>query len=112
MTDKQKHWISDPEGVYAQVDGAAARDEWTKVHGWADADEPGPTDQVHVVNENPEILPGRLPYAAVELHAGLGWRVGPPPSATPEPAPSAAPAKSSPAKASATSGDKKEQVNG
>lgn len=79
MTNKTMYWIADPEGVYAQVEGADQRDEWTKVRGWTVADEPGPTDQVHVVNENPEIGPGRLPYAAVELHAGLGWSAGPPP---------------------------------
>lgn len=74
------YWIANPEGEYALVDGAAARDEWIKVRGWHEAGEPGPTDQVHVVNENPEVGPGRLPYAAVALHAGLGWKAGPPPS--------------------------------
>jgi hypothetical protein len=77
---KNSYWIADTEGVYAQVEGADQRDEWTKVRGWSEVAEPGPTDQVHVVNENPEILPGRLPYAAVELHAGLGWKPGPPPA--------------------------------
>jgi hypothetical protein len=77
---KSNYWIADTEGVYALVEGADQRDEWTKVRGWSEAAEPGPTDQVHVVNENPEILPGRLPYAAVELHSGLGWKAGPPPA--------------------------------
>lgn len=77
---KNSYWIADTEGVYALVEGADERDAWTKVRGWSEVDEPGPTDQVHVVNENPEIQPGRLPYAAVELHAGLGWRPGPPPA--------------------------------
>lgn len=76
---KNSYWIRDVEGVYAQVDGAAERDQWTKVHGWAVSDEPGPTDQVHVVNEHPEIGPGRLPYGAVEDWGGLGWKPGPPP---------------------------------
>ena len=87
---KNSYWIADVEGVYALVEGADQRDEWTKVRGWHEAAEPGPTDQVHVVNENPEILPGRLPYGA--LGAGLdgyGWRPGPPPApydATKDPA--------------------------
>lgn len=76
---KSTYWISDSEGVYAAVEGADERNVWTKVHGWHEAAEPGPTDQVHVINEDPGILPGRLPYAAVELHAGLGWKAGPPP---------------------------------
>lgn len=77
MTDKQKYWVRDVGGVYAQVEGADQRDEWTRVRGWTEA-EPGPTDQVHVVNSNPGITPGRLPYAAVEHWAGLGWEFGPP----------------------------------
>jgi hypothetical protein len=86
---KNNYWIADTEGVYASVEGADERDTWTKVHGWHETAEPGPTDQVHVVNENPEVGPGRLPYAAVELHAGLGWKPGPPPApydATKDPA--------------------------
>lgn len=78
MTDKQKYWIRDIEGVFAQVE-AEARDMWTRVRGWTEADEPGPADQVHVVHEHPEVGPGRLPYAAVEHWAGLGWSAGPPP---------------------------------
>lgn len=113
MTDKQKYWIRDVEGVFAHV-GAEARDLWTKVRGWVEADEPGPTDQVHVVNEHPEVGPGRLPYAAVELHAGLGWSAGPPPepvSETPDPAvvvPAADPAK--PTKPTAAGGDKNKEL--
>jgi hypothetical protein len=79
MTDKQKYWIRDAEGVSALVEGAEQRDMWTKVRGWSEADEPGPNDQVWVANEHPDILPGRLPFAAIELHAGLGWSAGPPP---------------------------------
>jgi hypothetical protein len=99
MTNKTTYWITDSEGVYALVEGADQRDEWTKVRGWFLADEPGPTDQVHVVNEHPEIGAGRLPYAAVELHAGLGWSAGPPPglaeplAPTEQPAPAEEPAK-------------------
>jgi hypothetical protein len=75
---KQSYWIADVEGNHALVEGADARDEWTKIRGWSEVGEPGPNDQVHVVNEHPEVGPGRLPYAA--LAAGLdgyGWRPGP-----------------------------------
>lgn len=115
MTDKKKFWISDVEGVFALVE-AEARDLWTKVRGWAEADEPGPTDQVHVVNEHPEVGPGRLPYAAVEQWAGLGWSAGPPPEpndSTKDPAlagqaaPVAEPAKT---KTTAAGGDKNKEL--
>jgi hypothetical protein len=76
---KNSYWIVDTEGVYAQVEGADQRDEWTKVRGWSQAAEPGPSDQVHVVNEHPDIQPGRLPYGALADWAGLGWSAGPPP---------------------------------
>lgn len=114
MTDPKKCWIQDTQGVYALVEGAEARDQWTKVRGWAEAGEPGPTDQVHVVNENPEIGPGFLPYGAVELHAGLGWSAGPPPEPVPAfvpaetPAPSADAVKPTKAAASAA-GEQKEK---
>jgi hypothetical protein len=110
---KNSYWIADAEGNKALVEGAEARDVWTKVRGWSVTDEPGPTDQVHVVNANPEIGAGRMPYAAVELHAGLGWSAGPPPEpydltkdpvlVDQAPASAAAPvATKSPAAASAT----------
>lgn len=115
MTTKNSYWIRDVEGVYALVDGATDRDQWTKVHGWVEADKPGPTDQVHVVNEHPEVGPGRLPYGAVEDWGGLGWKPGPPPElvdATKNPAlvdQSASPTATPPvATKPATSGDKKE----
>jgi hypothetical protein len=98
----QSYWIRDVRGIYALVDSAAERDQWTKVHAWVDADEPGSTDQVCVVNENPEIGPGQLPYGAVEDWGGLGWKPGPPPG---DSGLVAEPPKSS-AKVSATSGDK------
>lgn len=102
---KQSYWIRDPEGVYAQVEGTDQRDFWTKVQGWVDADEPGPTDQVHVVNENPEIGPGRLPFGALPAWGGLGWAAGPPPG---EGAPASAPSPKVSQPKTATSGDKKE----
>lgn len=109
MTDKQRYWIRDVDGVYAQVEGAEARDQWTKVHGWTEADEPGPTDQVHVVNEHPEVGPGRLPFGAIDgPWDALGWQPGPPPGAE-VPAPAAeraAEPKSPPSPKSASSGEK------
>lgn len=84
--NKQSYWIRDVEGVHALVEGADQRDQWVKVHGWSDADEPSATDQVHVINENPEIGPGRLPYGAVEGWGGLGWKPGPPPGVESAPA--------------------------
>lgn len=112
MTDKQKYWIRDVEGVFAQV-GAEARDWWTKVRGWVEADEPGPTDQVHVVNEHPEVGPGRLPYAAVEPWSGLGWSAGPPPEpadAPPAPVAQAVPAEPAKSKTTAAGGDKSKEL--
>lgn len=80
MTKQQQYWIRDVDGTYARVEGADQRDQWTKVHGWSEADEPGRTDQVHVINENPDIAQGHpLPYGALEGWAGLGFTAGPPP---------------------------------
>lgn len=125
MATKNSYWIRDVDGVHALVDGAAERDQWTKVHGWAETGEPGPTDQVHVVNEHPEVGPGRLPYGAVEDWSGLGWKPGPPPEpvdasrnpalvdqaaatrASDEPEQKTTATTTKPA-ANATSGDKKE----
>lgn len=83
MTDKQKYLIQDHDGVYAVVEGAEARDQWTKVHGWAEAaGEPTATDLVHVRNENPEIAQGHpVPYGALQGWAGYGFY----PAAPPEP---------------------------
>lgn len=77
--NKNTYWISDTEGNKALVEGAEERDKWTLIHGWTVANEPGPTDQVHVVNSHPEIGPGRLPYGSLAAGmAGLGWSAGPP----------------------------------
>jgi hypothetical protein len=107
-----KHWIKDVESVFAQVTGAEVRDWWTKVRGWVEADEPGPTDQVHVVNEHPEIGPARLPYGVVPDMAGLGWSAGPPPdpdAEAPVPAdqPAAEPVK--PTKTAASAGGEQKE---
>lgn len=118
MTDKQKYWIRDTEGVYAQVEGAEARDQWTKVRGWSEADaEPVATDLVHVRNENPEIAQGHpVPYGALDGWAGYGFYPAPPPEPVDlskprvaEPvAPAAEPAKSTKAPAAA-GGEQKEK---
>jgi hypothetical protein len=97
MPSKTTYWISNAEGVHAQVEGAEQRDLATRLYGWAEVDEPGPLDQVHAVNEHPEIGPGRLSYGALasDAWAGRGWRPGPPPElATPvdEPAKTTKPA--------------------
>ncbi|HEX2551631.1 MAG TPA: hypothetical protein VHK64_08560 [Nocardioidaceae bacterium] len=112
MTDKQKYWIRDVEGVYAQVEGADQRDQWTKVRGWSEADEPGPTDLVHVANENPEIAQGHpVPFGALEGWAGYGFYPAPPPGAddmqTPAPAAQAEPVK--PTKAPAAAGGEQKE---
>jgi hypothetical protein len=122
MTDKQKYWIADAAGNHAVVAGATARDEWTKVHGWAESAEPGPQDQVWVTNGD-GLRGGRLPYAALQdSHwAGLGFVPDAPPepvNLTKDPALTDQPAKAAPVAepekpttktaAPATSGDKKE----
>lgn len=103
---KNTYWLHDAEGVYAQVEGADQRDLATRVYGWAEVDEPPADAQVHVVNEHPEIGPGRLPYGALEsgAWAGRGWKPGPPPelpAPTEQAASSTEPAK--PTKAAADS---------
>ena len=81
---KNTYWITDPtDGSYALVEGADERDTWVRVHGWAEAEgEPGPTDQVHLRNENAELGPSKLPYQAVREQSAWtanGWAPGAPP---------------------------------
>lgn len=113
MTDPKKYWISDAEGVYALVTGAEARDWFTKVKGWTETGEPLGHEQVHVHNEHPDIIPGRLPFAVLPEMAGLGWYPGPPPGGPEDSAPAdqAAPVDepAKPIKAAApAAGEKKE----
>jgi hypothetical protein len=79
MTEPKKYWIASPSGEYALVEGAEQRDLWTKVRGWRETDEPGPTDRVHI--SHPEVGHGNpLPYEALDGQwTGLGWAAGPPP---------------------------------
>jgi hypothetical protein len=108
---KNTYWVTDANGVYAQVEGADQRDLAVRAYGWAEADEPPGDAQVHVVHEDPAISAGRLPYGALEggAWAARGWRPGPPPE-LPAPTEQAAPApeaaKKSPA---AAGGDQKEK---
>jgi hypothetical protein len=101
MTDKQQFWIADAEGAKAVVTGPEDRDEWVKVRGWTETDEPVDGEFQYIRNVNHGGV-GRMTHAAVALHAGLGWVPSGPPGYD---EPAAAPAKSSPPK-SASSGDK------
>jgi len=72
------HWIADPAGVHALVDGDDQLTYWTRIRGWSIADEPGPADQVHI--RHPDVGAGRIPYEALTGGwADLGWTAGPPP---------------------------------
>lgn len=71
------HWIADPAGVHALVDGDEQRNLWVGHHGWHDADAPGPVDQVRIVLGE---MNGCIPFAALADGWDLmGWKVGPPP---------------------------------
>lgn len=72
------HWIKDSAGVHALVDDGQ-HEQWTRVRGWSDADEPGPTDRVYVTHDGAG-TGGPLPFEALaEGFAALGWKPGPPP---------------------------------
>lgn len=79
MTTKNTYWIKNPNGYYAQVEGADERDRWTKVQGWAEADEPPPTAQVYI--QHPDLAEyGLIPFEALGGQwEALGWTAGPPP---------------------------------
>lgn len=78
MTEKQTYWLADADGRKAIVEGAADRDYWTKVQGWTETVEPGPTDIVYVVHE--VVGRGQLAYGAVkDGWSELGWSYGGPP---------------------------------
>jgi hypothetical protein len=77
MTDKQKHWIASPGGVYAMVDGADELKRWTLLYGWAESAEPGSTDRVRL--QHPDGFLAELPYESLaEGWAARGWEPGPP----------------------------------
>lgn len=108
MTSKNTYWIADAEGVKAKVEGAEARDEWTRVRGWSETTEPVGSEFQWVRNVD-HGGKGVMNHAAALLHEGLGW-VPSGPDGYDEPADEPAPEpKSSPKPAAtATSGDKKE----
>jgi hypothetical protein len=108
MTELKKYWIADIEGVKAVVDGADARDEWTRVRGWSETTEPVGQEFQWIRNVN-HGGKGVMNHEAALLHEGLGWfPSGPDGYDEPESAP-APESKSSPKPAAtATSGDKKE----
>ncbi|MDT5023627.1 MAG: hypothetical protein QOE61_53 [Micromonosporaceae bacterium] len=109
MTEPKKYWIADIEGVKAVVEGADARDEWTRVRGWSETTEPVGQEFQWIRNVN-HGGKGVMNHEAALLHEGLGWFPSGPagydePSQDPLAAP--APASKKPA-ASAVGGDKKE----
>ena len=77
---KQTYWQTRADEPAALVEGAAERDRWVQIHGYAESSEPADDQQVHVVNET---TGGRaqLPYGPLRdgLWAGLGWRLAAPP---------------------------------
>ena len=79
MAEKKTYWLSRADEPVALVEGAAARDEWVRVHGWTETSEPDDLRQVHVVNDNTGGR-GALPYGALKgAWVGLGWRAATPP---------------------------------
>jgi hypothetical protein len=99
---KNTYWIADAEGHKACVATEADRDEWVQVRGWTEATEPvdGEFQWIRNVNHGGK---GEMVHEAVPLHAGRGWLPSGPPGYD---EPDLTPAKSSPPKATATSGDK------
>jgi hypothetical protein len=109
MTEKkQTYWIADADGVKAKVVGAEARDEWVKVHGWSETDEPT-GQEFQWVRNDAHGGKGVLNHEAALLHEGLGWfPSGPLGYDEPSDEPAQKTTPSTKSAASATSGDKKE----
>jgi hypothetical protein len=112
---KNTYWIADPAGVKARVEGTAERDEWTRVHGWSEAPEPGPGDLVWMQHSEHG---GRARFAseAAPQWTGLGWEYAGPvaaPDLTKDPVlVDQAPAPTEPVKSkttSATGGDQNKE---
>jgi hypothetical protein len=105
---KNTYWIADVEGVKAKVEGADARDEWTRVRGWSETTEPTGLEFQWVRNEA-HGGKGVMNHEAALLHEGLGWfPSGPIGYDEPAAEPVAEPKSSTKSAATATSGDKKE----
>jgi len=104
---KTLYWLADPEGVRAPVEGDDERARLVRLHGWSESAEPGRLDFVWLRHEDPALGVAAMTWEAAQLDAwaGRGWTPGLPPALTAEPV---EPPKSSPAKPSASSGDKKE----
>jgi len=79
---KNQYWLTRADEPFALVEGAAERDRWVQIHGYAESAEPTDDQQVHVVNDNTGGR-GALPYGPLRdgIWGGLGWR----PAAPPEP---------------------------
>lgn len=115
---KNIYWVADPTGTKAVVEGAADRDQWTKVNGWADASEPAAGDFVwmqHVEHGGR----AKFPVEAVEDWSGLGWVLAGPaaaPDLTKDPAlvdqpPAAVVEPVKPKTTSATGGDQSKETS-
>jgi hypothetical protein len=78
-----KYWIADPNGgALAVVEGVEARNTWTQVQGWTEADEPVSGSVVWAYNEDAEGH-AKLPHDSLKEGGywhGVGWRPSAPPA--------------------------------
>lgn len=72
-------WITDLAGNKALVDDGDA-EAWTRLHGWAETDEPTGNQQVWMSHPD-TASPGLIPWGARDYWQGIGWE----PSAPPDP---------------------------
>ncbi len=102
MTDKQKYWLTTPDGAFACVEGKAERDRLVPL-GWVDADEPTEPHAFLWMSHDGIEQPAKFPVGSRANWEGMGWTPsGPNPPADPtrDPVPaeaSAAPEKTKPA---------------
>jgi hypothetical protein len=71
---KNTYWVADSAGVKALVEGVAERDQWTRVHGWAEATEPAAGDFVWMQHAESGGR-AKFPVEAAEQWTGLGWEL-------------------------------------
>ncbi|MFC3988725.1 hypothetical protein [Actinoplanes siamensis] len=104
------YWLIGPDNTYAQVEGAARRDELAS-HGWTATDEPSGSDRVWMQHDVTGAI-SLLPAAALEPWQAKGWQhVAPPTTKTeqgylvvlPEPGEQSPPAAATETPAVATS---------
>lgn len=70
-------WITDLAGNKALIDDDSAQ-EWTRLHGWSETDEPAGGQQVWM--SHPDVAsPGLIPWGARAYWQGIGWSPSPPP---------------------------------